>query len=161
VLRSSKQIANNLGWSEVLVCWMIICVSLSILITGCSPPKSVVECNALVSQHFLHLSKNDISSALTNYDGRFFAKTPELSWSNTLAGLSEKCGKYQKHNITRLDINKRAGDVLPGMYVTLFCSSTYSKFPAVEKFVLFKPDGDDSFKIIEHYIQSDAFKRDD
>jgi hypothetical protein len=135
---------------------LVLCIA-SISLSGCGFAKSKKDAEKVLSRHFQAIATNGLESAITDYGEQFFQKHTKDEWRNTLGRLTARLGTYQSHTIANWRVFKKAGSLGAGTTVEMICRTTYSKYPAEERFVFFKGVLDADYKIVGHYIGSDGW----
>jgi hypothetical protein len=137
-----------------VVCVLFLMLAFAV---ACNPVEEKNAADAVAKNFFESVIAQDFDKALTFYGQQFFQKTSREEWLSSLKNINAKLGDLQKYEQTSWRINANAGTALNGTVFTYQYKTTYSKYPADETLVLFKPTGGKEIQIIGHNINSAGF----
>lgn len=130
---------------------------LATILTSCLKSFSPDDAKVVMNQYYESVKNKNYDEIMKFYNEKFFEVTPKDKWESLLKKTYPKLGDFEYTELENWQIKNMATTSGSGTYYMLQYNTKYSKFPAVEKFTLFKPKGEKTIKIISHNITSDAF----
>lgn len=129
----------------------------ALVVSGCGLGQEKGKAEEVASGYFERVKQKDFEGALDFYSPKFYQATPREKWLELLGKFNGKLGDLKQYKLVGWNFKKWAGSGgTSGTYWQLQYQTTYSKHPAQETLMVFKPLRGGEFKIIAHNINSEG-----
>ncbi len=131
-------------------------VMAAVVVSGCGVSEEKRQAEEVASGCFECVKQKDFEGAAAYYSPKFYQATSREKWVEMLGNINGKLGDLREYKLVGWNFKKFAGVVGSGSYWQLQYQTTYTKHPAQETLVIFRPFGGGEFKIISHNINSEG-----
>ncbi len=122
---------------------------------GCGVKQQKAEAEGVATACFDCVKEGDFEGTLDFYSAKFYQATSRKKWLEMRERIREKLGELQEYKLVGWNFRKWVGSGA-GTYWQLQYETTYSKHPAQEVIVVFKPLRGGEYKIVSHNINSEG-----